>query len=71
MPNIKELKDDELNKISGGGSTIVDGSTDYWRCLKWIHYCDAYEDNECKCDDFSSNDPICANCTHAAKSQNK
>ena len=66
----KELKDHELDKVVGGGSNIVDeGSTDCWRCLTWIHYCDCYDDNECKCENFSMNDPVCINCTHAAKSQ--
>ena len=65
-----ELSDTELESVVGGGSYIADSnSTDYWRCLKWLHYCDNYDDNECKCDDFSINDPICLCCSHAAASK--
>ncbi len=65
----KELNENELDNVVGGGSTIVDGSSDCWRCLTWIHYCDALDDNECRCYDFNSNDPVCCDCTHAKKSQ--
>lgn len=72
MTDIKELKDDELNNVAGGGSTFSDseqGSTDPCRCLTWMHYCDSYDDNECKCWQFDENDPVCLKCSHAAKSQ--
>ena len=65
----KELNENELDNVVGGGSTIVDGSSDYWRCLTWLHYCDGEEDNECKCWDFNKYDPVCAFCSHAANSK--
>ena len=66
---IVELKEEELNKVVGGGSTIYTDSTDYWLCVTWMHYHDGLEDDFCECEYFSSNDPVCVKCPHAANSQ--
>ena len=72
MTDIKELKDDELNIVVGGGSTFSDseqGCNNPCLCLTWLHYRDGDEDTTCKCWAFDKNDPVCLNCTHAPASQ--
>ena len=64
------LNEIELEMVNGGSSEIYDENcTDFWRCGRWMSYLDNYNDDKCKCDSFSSNDPICLGCSHAAASQ--